>query len=72
VRTKLPQPSTTDPATVNGGSPVGPGFVVPERAPGRFGYDLKMAKSSIGPRWQHLVECFFQTLAGQGALHVRG
>lgn len=44
---------------VNGGSPVGPGFVVFERAKGEYGYDLKMAKYSIGQGWRPLVEVLF-------------
>jgi len=44
---------------INGGSPVGPGFVVFERAAGEYGYDVKMAKASIGPGWQHLVQALF-------------
>jgi hypothetical protein len=44
---------------VNMGSPVGPGFVVFERAPGYYGYDVKMARESIGPGWRHLVQALF-------------
>ena len=45
---------------INGGSPIGPGFVVYEREPCQYGYDLKMAKGSVGPGWTHLIEAFFQ------------
>ena len=44
---------------VNGGSPVGPGFVVYERAPGVHGYDLDMAKASVGRGWHPLLEKLF-------------
>jgi hypothetical protein len=51
--------SSENAPAVNMGSPVGPGFVVYERAPGQPGYDLKMAKDSVGPGWAHLVQAFF-------------
>ena len=47
---------------INMGSPVGPGFVVYERAPGEFGYDVKMARNSIGPGWRHLVQALFDAI----------
>lgn len=70
ARVAWPKPSTTvpepivlrvdpNPTIVNLGSPVGPGFVVYERAPGIYGYDLKMARGSIGPGWRHLVQVLF-------------
>ena len=45
--------------SVNGGSPVGPGFVVYERAPGQSGYDLEMALASVGAGWGPLVRSVF-------------
>ena len=47
---------------VNGGSPVGPGFVVYERAPGLVGYDLDLAKASVGAGWHPLLELIFRLL----------
>lgn len=44
---------------INGGSPVGPGFVVFERAPGEYGYSVKMARGSVGPGWRPLVQALF-------------
>ena len=44
---------------VNSGSPVGPGFVVYEREPGKPGYDLALAKASVGPGWHELLRMFF-------------
>ena len=41
---------------------MGPGFVVYERAPGQYGYDLKMAKGSVGKGWHLLLEAFFQAV----------
>ena len=70
----MPQPSTTavDREThfpdgwprpidtrLNLGSPIGPGFVVYERAPGEYGYDRKMALASVGPGWAPLINAFF-------------
>lgn len=49
----------TQDAKVNSGSPVGPGFVVYERAPGLQGYDLDMARRSVGPGWRRLLEVFW-------------
>lgn len=48
---------------LNGGSPVGPGFVVFERARGEFGYDLEMAKASVGKGWGVLLETLFKRIA---------
>lgn len=45
---------------INGGSPVGPGFVVYERGPGLKGYDLEMAKQSVGKGWRPLLEELFK------------
>lgn len=52
----------TKTTTVNGGSPVGPGFVVYERAPGLLGYDLKMARASVGPGWGSLLDVLFEKI----------
>lgn len=53
-------PAPTTSSCVNGGSPVGPGFVVYERASGVLGYDLALAKESIGVGWHPLLERFFE------------
>jgi hypothetical protein len=52
---------TQDP-NVNSGSPVGPGFVVYERAPGQPGYDRALAHASVGPGWHPLLDCLFEHL----------
>ena len=47
---------------INGGSPVGPGFVVYERGEGKNGYDLELAKLSVGPGWHPLLAAFWKYL----------
>lgn len=44
---------------VNGGSPVGPGFVVYERTSGQLGYDLDLALASVGKGWHGLLRELF-------------
>ena len=56
------EPWSVDP-NVNSGSPVGPGFVVYERAPGQQGYDLALAKRSVGKGWHVLLEEVFAAMA---------
>lgn len=50
------------PQRENCGSPIGPGFVVYERADGGLGYDLAMAKASVGPGWHPLLESLWRAL----------
>ena len=45
---------------INGGSPIGPTFVVYEREEGKLGYDLEMAKWSVGKGWHNLLEAIFK------------
>lgn len=47
---------------VNGGSPVGPGFVVYERAPGENGYSREMALQSVGAGWAALINLVFNNI----------
>lgn len=58
ARVAVPPP----PKVTNMGSPVGPGFVVYERAPGQYGYDAKMACDSVGRGWRHLVQVLFDRI----------
>jgi hypothetical protein len=53
---------SNDQYQVNGGSPVGPGFVVFEREKGVHGYSLEMAKESVGKGWHPLLERIFLAL----------
>ena len=52
---------TTDPK-VNGGSPIGPTFVVYERADGGKGYDREMALASVGKGWAGLINSLFDSI----------
>ena len=47
---------------VNMGSPIGPGFVVYERAKGELGYDRKMALASVGKGWAPLIDQVFDRI----------
>ena len=44
---------------LNGGSPIGPGFVVYERAEGEKGYSREMALASVGKGWAGLINEVF-------------
>lgn len=76
IKMALPEPSTTAPREsyfpegwpkpidprLNLGSPIGPGFVVYERAPGAYGYDRKMALDSVGKGWAGLINQLFDRI----------
>jgi hypothetical protein len=47
---------------VNMGSPIGPGYVVYERAKGVHGYDRKMALDSVGKGWHVLINAVFDRI----------
>lgn len=56
-------------ARLNLGSPIGPGFVVYERAEGQYGYDRKMALDSVGKGWHPLINQVFDRIEWDNKMH---